>query len=576
MTFPSFARPARRATAVKTAVAFALAACGALTVRAADVNSQWIGGTDGWNDAANWNNFPAVAQYPNNGNGGLTYEAFLSTGTASLESAITIESLGLSGGSIDTAGFALGVNQAMTWFGGNLLGAGSVGVAGGVSIGGGGSKTLDATFSSSSFTNWSGSNLFGTGTIDNPANASFNLQTLSGGLTIGVSQFNNAGTVTKFGGSGNSFGGVMTFNNTGILDVAGGTLNINGPVTQVSGTTLTGGTWNASNATLALNSAPTLSTIGASASVKLDGSSSVFSSINSLADNQGAFTVTNGRNFAPAGDLANSGTLTVGASSTFTLNVAFTNTGSADVAGTLIANQGIKGAGALSITGAGKVTVPEVTPNTYDPPSTVPSGSNATGSLLSSLSITDTGQLDLGNSDLAIDHDGTSALDQVRALLTAGFNGGGWDGAGGIISNTLNVNNPNQLDPAVFGIGYAENADLPAPYGTGAESFFGIDVDETTTLVKFTWVGDLNLDGLVDFQDLSVFNIQYDNGATSGRYWFEGDFNYDGVIDFQDLSLFNTNYDPSKPSLPEPGTFVVSGLVASAALAGRRRRGSRH
>ena len=88
-------------------------------------------------------------------------------------------------------------------------------------------------------------------------------------------------------------------------------------------------------------------------------------------------------------------------------------------------------------------------------------------------------------------------------------------------------------------------------------------------LVKFTWVGDLNLDGFVDFQDLSVFNTNYDNGASGGRYWFEGDFNYDGFIDFQDLSLFNTNYDPNKPSLPEPAGL---GAIACLGLAMRRRR----
>jgi len=53
-------------------------------------------------------------------------------------------------------------------------------------------------------------------------------------------------------------------------------------------------------------------------------------------------------------------------------------------------------------------------------------------------------------------------------------------------------------------------------------------------IVKFTWIGDLNLDGFVDFQDLSVFNPNSGNNASTGNYWFEGDFNYDGVIDSQD------------------------------------------
>ena len=175
---------------------------------------------------------------------------------------------------------------------------------------------------------------------------------------------------------------------------------------------------------------------------------------------------------------------------------------------------------------------------------------------------------------MVIDHDGTSAVDQVRDLLASGYNGGDWDGPG-ITTFTLNqVDNASALDPSVFGLGYAENADLPSPYGTGTGGarFSGQDVDATATLIKFTWVGDLNLDGFVDFQDLSVFNTNFDNGATSGRYWFEGDFNYDGFIDFQDLSLFNTGYDESKPSLPEPGG---AGLLGLAALGLARRRRAR-
>ena len=146
----------------------------------------------------------------------------------------------------------------------------------------------------------------------------------------------------------------------------------------------------------------------------------------------------------------------------------------------------------------------------------------------------------------------------------------------GIVSNTISANNQNQLDPSVFGIGYAENdGSLPTLYGDGNTDplFFGQSVDQTTVLVKFTWAGDLNLDGFIDFQDLSVFNTNYDNGASSGRYWFEGDINYDGFIDFQDLSVFNTNYDPNKGSLPEPGSLAALG-VFGLALARRRSRRS--
>src|SRR5688500_2728951 len=102
-------------------------------------------------------------------------------------------------------------------------------------------------------------------------------------------------------------------------------------------------------------------------------------------------------------------------------------------------------------------------------------------------------------------------------MLSSGFNGGGWDAPGIVSSGALNT------DPTVFALGYAENADLPIPYGTalGGPNFSDQDVDATALLVKFTWLGDLNIDGLIDFQDLSVFNTNYDNGTSSGRFWFE-------------------------------------------------------
>jgi hypothetical protein len=106
-----------------------------------------------------------------------------------------------------------------------------------------------------------------------------------------------------------------------------------------------------------------------------------------------------------------------------------------------------------------------------------------------------------------------------------------------------------------------------------------------TTTVK-AGVGDANIDGVVDFNDLAKLAQSYN---TSGKDWFDGDFNYDGTVDFLDLALMAQNYNSPVPgapvgasssfdsdlarafaSVPEPGALGVIGVTF--ALATNRRR----
>jgi glucose/arabinose dehydrogenase len=264
-------------------------------------------------------------------------------------------------------------------------------------------------------------------------------------------------------------------------------------------------------------------------------------------------------------------TLTLAGPGTNVVAGTLTSSGTLAVTGgTTVLAKGLKGSGALTIASAAKVTIPAAAPSGYDPDNNIlPIGNNATGSRISSLTIAGSGQLDLGNSDLAIDHDGSLSVSTIAALVASGYNGGTWDGPGIVASAAL-------LDTTVFGLGYAENGDpnaIPDPYNSDTNPFFGIPVDNTSVLLKFTWVGDLNLDGFVNFSDLVVFNGSYDDGATSGRFWFEGDFNYDGSVDFSDLVLFNGAYDENKASMPEPcstALFLVGACFAVVRRASRR------
>ena len=113
----------------------------------------------------------------------------------------------------------------------------------------------------------------------------------------------------------------VVVDNRGIVeaDQSGRTLNLSGGAAQFAGTTLTGGTWIArAGATLAVAGAPNV-TVN-QGNVLLEGAGSTIAWINKLADNQGAFTIRNGRNFTTAGALASTGTLDVGRGCTLTVS----------------------------------------------------------------------------------------------------------------------------------------------------------------------------------------------------------------------------------------------------------------
>lgn len=93
----------------------------------AQVTATWNGSAGNWSEAARWSTNPL---FPNNGNGGNTYNAVVGAGNATLDQAITIQGLTFGGGTI-TRTNDLTVNAVFTWNGGTLAGAGTLTVAGG-------------------------------------------------------------------------------------------------------------------------------------------------------------------------------------------------------------------------------------------------------------------------------------------------------------------------------------------------------------------------------------------------------------------------------------------------------------
>jgi hypothetical protein len=149
-----------------------------------------------------------------------------------------------------------------------------------------------------------------------------------------------------------------------------------------------------------------------------------------------------------------------------------------------------------------------------------------------------TARLDLTDNDLIVDYTGgtpgqpSAQLEAVKRWITAGYASGTWAG-NGIASSTAAQNY------IVYGLGYAQNDLLFLPY----EEFDGFEVDDSTILVKFTYNGDLDLNGCVDDNDVTFFNLYYDGGETGGHYWHQGDiFLYDGYIDDNDVTILGLTY----------------------------------
>jgi hypothetical protein len=213
-----------------------------------------------------------------------------------------------------------------------------------------------------------------------------------------------------------------------------------------------------------------------------------------------------------------------------------------------------------------------------------PSGSraiDATGVLASG------GRLDLTNGRLIVDYAaGNSPMASIQQQIVSGYNALGtlWGGNGIVSSSAAG-------DPTT-GLGYGEASDLLGPAG----GTFGSEVvDGDAVLVRYTKIGDANLDGSVGFNDLVRLAQNYNSGGGAAT-WAQGDFTYDGFVDFNDLVKLAQNYNgavagavPGAPVsfdqdlaaafalAPEPGTIGLVGVAGIWGLARRRRvRGRSH
>ncbi|CAN5711367.1 hypothetical protein BH09PLA1_BH09PLA1_03320 [soil metagenome] len=174
-------------------------------------------------------------------------------------------------------------------------------------------------------------------------------------------------------------------------------------------------------------------------------------------------------------------------------------------------------------------------------------GASRVGMLTLAGGTTPTASFDLDDKDL-ITTSGSYAM--LAAQIRAARNFGAWDHAG--LTSVAAAGAPNHTAT----LGLLPGTDYLAVQGPGA-TFNGFAVAASDLLVKYTYYGDTDLNGIVNFDDYARtdngFNSQGSGGAVD---WFHGDFDYNGVINFDDYALIDLAFNTQSGTLRRAMSFL--------------------
>jgi hypothetical protein len=205
---------------------------------------------------------------------------------------------------------------------------------------------------------------------------------------------------------------------------------------------------------------------------------------------------------------------------------------------------------------------------------------NTNSSKVNSLAIDNGAKLDLTNNSLVLDYGGLGGggalISQIKSWLKSSD--------GRLFSSDAD---------SLHGLGYKDNSDSSGASNGALGNFSGVTVDVSSILIKYTYLGDTNVDGKVDISDLynlaNNYNPKHIGSANS--IWQKGDFNYDGWVDLTDLTKLATNWQAGvgnslgaplgqvlaslglpNVNVPEPASVGLMTLGVTGLMARRRRR----
>jgi autotransporter-associated beta strand protein len=204
---------------------------------------------------------------------------------------------------------------------------------------------------------------------------------------------------------------------------------------------------------------------------------------------------------------------------------------------------------------------------------------------VSSLTIAASSVLDITNNHIIIDYGASDPISTILGYLKAGFNNGAWNGTSGIISSTAQT----KTNGLAYSIGWADGNDKTL----NVKNLTSGEIE-----LKYTLVGDANLDGTVNGSDFSILAANFGLGVTN---WDQGNFLYTSSVNGSDFSALAANFGqgdsgaavtvtpadvaaldafaaanglpaPTIAAVPEPATLGLLAMGATGLLARRRRK----
>jgi hypothetical protein len=401
----------------------------------------------------------------------------------------------------------------------------------------------------------------------------------------------NFGTIDLVGGTFDDNG--RTLVNSGIITgfgtfSAGGWVNNPGQVITFSGdlATVNGPVTNSAGASIRANLSPVLFTgpVVNNGTIKVNGAPMNTVTFASSYSGAGQYISDPADNYFQDINVAIGGLVSGATGDRFFINGTYVNAGTYANAGGFLSAQNVINNGSfnqtagqattLALSGTGSTTIGGGAAAALVSVASLSQGSvtiNSGGTLIirpatprltnaaTNLQINGTGTLDLGNHELLTN----TAPATIKSYLTNAYdpNGNADWARPGLTSSVAKAN------PVTYSLGYAYGSDQSAQ-DAGVTTKNGTPLSANQTIVRPVLTGDANMDGTVDFFDITqILGYKYNTGQAAS--YTDGDLDYSGKVDFFDIVLLlSANYNSGQTYLgahAHAASPTLSGVAMASA-----------